>query len=62
MPCPTVQEVRNAINMGLPLMEMIAARTTNKADDLLVAILKVVNGSDDIAQKVCDVLGHEHTP
>lgn len=57
--CPTVQEVREAVNALSPFAEMVAKRTANKLDDLGVTVLRVVANNDEICQKVCEALGHE---
>lgn len=56
----TVHEIKDYITLALPFMEALARKTTNKADDVIVAVLKVVSQNEEICQKVCEALGHTH--
>lgn len=53
----TVQDIRDAIILGLPLAEAIARRTGTKADDVVVVIMRVVATNNEIAKAIEDAIG-----
>ena len=48
----TVQDIRDAVILGLPLFEAFARRTANKYDDLACVVMRVVATNDEVAKAV----------
>lgn len=47
-----LSEIRSAVTLGLPLLEMIAKRTTNDKDDLVVDVLHLILENDKLATDI----------
>lgn len=52
----TVDDIRDAIILGLPLAEAIARRTNNKVDDVVCVVLRVVATNQEIAKAIQDAI------
>lgn len=53
----TVKDIRTAVLLEMPLLEMISSRTINKYDDIAVVTLRVIATNDDIAKAIEDAIG-----
>lgn len=47
-----VAEIRKGIALALPLFDALSSHTSNLYDDVVVAVLRAVNGDDEIAALV----------
>lgn len=55
----TVQDIRDAIIMSLPLAEAIARRTQTRLDDVACVVMRVVATNDEIAKAIQEAIGKD---
>lgn len=54
-----VQEITDDINLALPFLDAVSRKTSTRADDLVVAILRVVINNKEIMDKVVETLQND---